>query len=43
MAANLNAILTHSTNTPGQWFSTTVLKAACGPQAPFVRPSEVFQ
>jgi len=21
-----------------QWFSTTVLRASCGPQAPFVRP-----
>jgi len=26
-----------------QWFSTTVLRAACGSQAPFVRPSAVFQ
>jgi len=25
------------------WFSTAVLRAACGPQAPFVRPSAVFQ
>jgi len=26
-----------------QWFSTTVLRAAFGSQAPFVRPSAVFQ
>ena len=25
-----------------QWFSTTVTRAACSSQAPFVRPSEVF-
>jgi len=27
----------------GQWLSTTVLKAACDSQVPFVRPSAVFQ
>jgi len=26
-----------------QWFSTVVLKVACGSQAPLVRPSAVFQ
>jgi len=26
-----------------QWLSITVLRAACGPQAPFARPSAVFQ
>jgi len=27
----------------GQWFSTPVLRAKCGSQAPFVRPSAVSQ
>jgi len=31
------------TDSINQWFSTTVLRAACASQAPFVGPSAVFQ
>jgi len=30
------------THTRNQWFSTAVLRTACGHQAPFVRLSAVF-
>jgi len=34
---------TFSENAFDQWFSTTVLRAVCGLQAPFARPLAVFQ